>query len=224
MPLLYAKCYTQLHYLQKIKGKKFGFKCGKNIWLCCVCIDCISLTRSSIAKLRWCNLFGAASFCIYGLFTNAYPVAFLNGLFALTNLFFLKKRLVKTQQQFTILKVNRPSNYVDFFLDFHQMEIQHLFPRFMKVADFPDREYYFLAEVTNVVGMLSGYREAENTFVIDFDFVVSAYRDCRLGHFTLGHGQAVAKNLADSRIVALADSLEHQNYLSELGFSLKVNG
>ena len=183
-----------------------------------------SLTRSSIVKLRWYNLFGAASFCLYGLLIDAYPVAFLNGFIAVTNLFFLKKMLVNTQQLFSILKVKRPSNYVDFFLDYHQDEIRHLFPRFLSVADSADREYYFLADGTDVVGMLSGYREADNTFVVDFDFVVPAYRDCRLGHFTLGQGQALAKILGDSNVVALADSLEHENYLSELGFSPKTNG
>lgn len=191
---------------------------------CASVVIAFSLTRSSIIKLRWYNLFGASSFCIYGIIINAYPVALLNGFIALTNIFFLTRMLVNIENQFSILQVSRPSNYVDFFLEFHQQEIKCLFPRFMKVAAAPARKYFFLTERTEVVGMLSGYEESMDTFIVDFDFVIPAYRDCRLGHFSIGHGQQLTKLFGYRQIVALADSLEHENYLTNLGFSPKKNG
>jgi hypothetical protein len=191
---------------------------------CASAIIAFSLTRSSIVKLRWYNLFGACSFCIYGIIINAYPVALLNGFIALTNMFFLTRLLLNVQVQFSVLQVSRPSNYVDFFLAYHQTEIKSLFPRFLKVAATANRQYFFLTERTEVVGMLSGYEEDSDTFVVDFDFVIPAYRDCRLGHFTLGRGQQLAKTFNYSNIIALADSFEHENYLSTLGFSPKKNG
>ncbi|WP_340681129.1 hypothetical protein [Paraglaciecola sp.] len=52
-------------------------------------------------------------------------MALLNGFIALTNIFFLSRLLLNTQRQFSILKAVRPSNYVDFFLDYHQQDIKH---------------------------------------------------------------------------------------------------
>lgn len=191
---------------------------------CASAIIAYSLTRDSIVKLRWFSLFGASSFCIYGIIIEAYPVAILNGFISLTNIFFLRRILFDTKRQFSILAVSRPSNYVDFFLDYHREEIKHLFPRFLKVSAAPARHYYFLTERTEVVGMLSGYEQQPGTFVVDFDFVIPAYRDCRLGHYTLGHGQQLAKQFAYQEVIALADSYEHEHYLTALGFTPKKNG
>ncbi len=191
---------------------------------CASLIIAFSLTRSSIIKLRWYNLFGASSFCIYGIIISAYPVAVLNGVIALTNIFFLTRLLLNVENQFSILQVSRPSNYVDFFLEYHQQDIKRLFPRFMKVAAVPARKYFFLTERTEVVGMLSGFEESEDIFIVDFDFVIPAYRDCRLGHFTIGHGQQLSTICGYGQIVALADSIEHENYLTTIGFTPKKNG
>jgi hypothetical protein len=191
---------------------------------CASVVIAFSLTRSSIIKLRWYNLFGAVCFCIYGIIINAYPVAYLNGFIALTNMFFLRRLLINVENHFSILQVSRPSNYVDFFLEYHQQDIKRLFPRFMKVSAAPSRKYFFLIERTEVVGMLSGYEESENLFILDFDFVIPAYRDCRLGHFSIGHGKQLIKTSGYAQIVAFADSHEHENYLTTLGFTPKMNG
>lgn len=191
---------------------------------CASAIIAFSLTRSSIVRLRSINLVGASSFCLYGIIINAYPVAILNGFIALTNVFFLSRLLMNTQQQFSILKVARPSNYVDFFLDYHRKEIKHMFPRFMRKSAHQERDYFFLTERTEVVGMLSGYALNTDEYIVDFDFVIPAYRDCRLGHFTLGHGQELKRKFGYQTIIALADSLEHEQYLSKIGFSPKKNG
>jgi hypothetical protein len=151
-------------------------------------------------------------------------VALLNGVIALTNIFFLTKLLLNVENQFSILQVSRPSNYVDFFLKYHQQDIKRLFPRFMKVSAVPARKYFFLTERTEVVGMLSGFEESKDVFIVDFDFVIPAYRDCRLGHFTIGHGQQLTKTCGYGHIVALADSIEHENYLTAIGFTPKKNG
>lgn len=191
---------------------------------CASVVIAFSLTRSSIIKLRWYNLFGASSFCVYGIIISAYPVALLNGFIALTNIFFLSRLLLNVENQFSILQVSRPSNYVDFFLEYHQSDIKRLFPRFMKVAAAPARKYFFLTERTEVVGMLSGYVESDDIFIVDFDFVIPAYRDCRLGHFSIGHGQQLSTQFGFENVVALADSFEHENYLTNLGFTPKKNG
>ncbi|WP_166425062.1 GNAT family N-acetyltransferase [Paraglaciecola sp. 20A4] len=191
---------------------------------CASAVIAYSLTRSSIVRLRWFNLAGASSFCLYGIIIQAYPVAILNGFVTLTNLFFLRRLLFDVERNFSVLAVSRPSNYVDFFLEYHQHEIKHLFPRFMKVSADTTREYFFLTERTEVVGMLSGYPQPNGDFLVDFDFVIPAYRDCHLGQYVLGKGQQLSKQFGFQNIIALADSYEHENYLHRIGFSPKKNG
>lgn len=191
---------------------------------CASALIAYSLTRSSIIKLRWFNLFGASSFCIYGIIIGAFPVALLNGFIAITNVVFLRRMLLNAAQHFSVLKVSLPSNYVDFFLDYHKVEINELFPRFFRYAHQPGREYYLMMENTEVVGVLSGYQLQETTFMVDFDFVIPAYRDCKLGEFVMGAGQQLQKLTQYQKIVAKADSIEHEHYLTKLGFTPKKNG
>ncbi|GAA0856101.1 hypothetical protein [Aliiglaciecola litoralis] len=191
---------------------------------CASALIAFSLTRSSIIKLRWYNLFGAASFCIYGVIIGAAPVAILNGFIALTNVVYLRKMLTQTDQHLSILEVSLPSNYVKFFLDFHKQEVDVLFPRFLNKMAQLNRRFFYLMENTEVVGLLSGFELDDGTFVVDFDFVIPAYRDCRLGQFVLGSGQHLKQVTQYDEIVAEADSPEHENYLKEIGFSANENG
>ncbi|MCC2614624.1 hypothetical protein LJ739_00015 [Aestuariibacter halophilus] len=185
---------------------------------CASALIAYSLTRSSILKLRWFNLFGSSSFCIYGIIIGAFPVALLNGFIAMTNVFFLRRILLHVEDNFAVLSVRRPSNYVDFFLDYHQKEINELFPRFLRRSHDQHREYFFLTEGTDVVGVVSGYRTADEGFIIDFDFVVPAYRDFRLGRFVIGEGREMVNKFHFAYLGAKADSVEHERYLQTLGF------
>ena len=56
-------------------------------------IVAISLTMSSIIKLRWFNLVGAAAFSFYGFMIGSLPVGFLN-LFIVWILLVLKNKFV----------------------------------------------------------------------------------------------------------------------------------
>ncbi|MFW5757679.1 MAG: hypothetical protein ACOCYO_03260 [Bacteroidota bacterium] len=49
----------------------------------------LSMMMSSIKKLRWINLTGAALFSIYGFIIGAMPVAFMNTLVVFINVYHL---------------------------------------------------------------------------------------------------------------------------------------
>ena len=178
-----------------------------------------SLTRDSIVKLRWFNLFGASSFCTYGIIIGAFPVALLNGFIALTNVFYLRKLMHKPEEHFKLVEVNRPSNYVDFFLDAHKDEIDYFFPRFQKTAMVPERRYFLMTDHTDVIGLLSGIENEEGAFIVDFDFVVPAYRDCRVGHYVIGEGGALKNQFGFNYVGAKVDSVEHERYLDQIGMT-----
>lgn len=183
-----------------------------------------SLTRDSIVKLRWFNLFGASSFCVYGIIIGAFPVALLNGFIALTNLVYLRKLMKRPEEHFKLVEVNRPSNYVDFFLDAHKQEIEYFFPRFQKTALLAKRRYFLMTDNTDVIGVLSGLENDKGIFIVDFDFVVPAYRDCRVGHYVLGEGEALKKQFSFKDVGAKVDNVEHERYLEKLGMTPTRDG
>lgn len=49
----------------------------------------LSMMMSSIKKLRWINLSGAALFSIYGFIISAMPVAFMNAMVVFINIYHL---------------------------------------------------------------------------------------------------------------------------------------
>ena len=53
----------------------------------------ISMMMSSILRLRLFNLAGAAGFAVYGLLIHAYPVAVLNGITMVVNVYYLQRML-----------------------------------------------------------------------------------------------------------------------------------
>lgn len=186
-------------------------------------IIAFSLTRSSIVQLRWINLFGAGSFCAYGIIIDAYPVAILNGFITLTNIYYIRKLVFHTQHNFKILNTQPQSHYLDYFLEFHKDEINRFFPRFFDTQTQEGREYFVLLDDTQVVGILSGTMQEAEKFVVDFDFVIPQYRDCRLGEYALGKEKGLANLTHYKNIYATADSQEHKEYLIKLGFKRTEN-
>lgn len=181
-------------------------------------IIAFSLTRSSIVQLRWFNLLGASSFCIYGIIIGAVPVALLNGFIALTNVYYIRKMVFHKPNDFSVVGTQRQSYYLDFFMDYHKAEIEHFFPRFFDTIDDENRQFFVLLDETQVVGVLSGTLSEAGQFNVDFDFVIPKYRDCRLGEYALGEEQALKKLTGFQLISASADSDAHADYLKKLGF------
>ena len=188
---------------------------------CASAVIAFSLTRSSIVQLRWINLFGAASMCLYGVVISAYPVVVLNAFITLTNIFYIRKFVYHSNHDFTILRTQSRSHYMTFFLDYHKEEIKRFFPKFFRRLEDDNREFYVLLDGTKVVGVISGITDAQENpqqIIVDFDFVVPQYRDCRLGVFALGEEQALKKLTGYEMIGAKADSVEHEQYLETLNF------
>lgn len=186
-------------------------------------IIAFSLTRSSIVQLRWINLFGASSMCAYGVLIEAYPVFILNGFITMVNMYYIRKFVYHTNHDFSIIRTQSESHYMDFFLKYHKEEIDKFFPKFFKLKEDENREFFVLLDQTKVVGVLSGIAQ-DNGIIVDFDFVEPQYRDCRLGVFALGEEQGLRKLTNYDYIGAKADSVEHESYLESLNFKPGIKG
>lgn len=190
---------------------------------CASLIIAFSLTRSSIVQLRWINLFGASSMCTYGVLIEAYPVFILNGFITLVNIYYIRKFVFHSNHDFSIIRTQSESHYLDFFLNYHQAEINKFFPKFFKRQNDENREFFVMLDETKVVGVLSGIKK-DNGIIVDFDFVVPRYRDCRLGVFALGAEQGLREMTGYDFIGAKADSVEHEKYLESLKFEPGLKG
>ncbi len=64
----------------------------------------VSLMMRSVLKLRVINLLGAAVFTLYGLLIGAYPVAVVNFVIALIDLYYLRE-FITSKEYFTSFKL-----------------------------------------------------------------------------------------------------------------------
>ncbi|AEH61048.1 hypothetical protein Mzhil_1193 [Methanosalsum zhilinae DSM 4017] len=99
---------------------------GSAIWV-------ISFMMSSTFRLRLFNLFGAASYVVYGLLIGANPIALVNGLVALLNVYHLMY-MKSLDASFDVLEVPvEGSTYVERFLKQHEKNIQKVYPNFREM-------------------------------------------------------------------------------------------
>ncbi len=71
----------------------------------------VSLMMTSILRLRIFNLIGASVFCIYGLLIHSYPVAGMNFLIVLSNIYHLFK-LRKVKEEFTLMETSPKKRFI----------------------------------------------------------------------------------------------------------------
>ena len=83
----------------------------------------VSLTMSSILRLRIINTAGAAAFVTYGLLIHAYPVAVLNTLTVTINLFHLR-RIFRAREYYQLLPVRPESDFLQHFLKVYRADIR----------------------------------------------------------------------------------------------------
>jgi len=73
----------------------------------------ISLTMSSLMRLRWINLVGALAFAVHGVLVGAYPVLAVNAFIVVVNVVSLW-RMARQRDFFTLLPVvGRDDSYRD---------------------------------------------------------------------------------------------------------------
>lgn len=133
----------------------------------------ISLTMSSIVKLRWLNLAGAAMFSSYGFIIGALPVGFLNLFIVVINVVYLV-RMYREKDDFRIMRWSGSNEYLEHFLDFHRAEIARFFPR-LDFTDLDGRCVFFLIKNSAPIGLLLGRAQVDGSFLIELDYVGPQY-------------------------------------------------
>ncbi len=130
---------------------------------------------ASILKLRIINLIGASIFCIYGLLIESYPVAVMNFLIALSNIYYLLKyRNIK--EEFSIMEASPNSTFLGRFLELNYNEIKKYFPNFVFDNTIHNVSFYILRNM-NVAGIFIATHYSSDTLKIVLDYVTKGYRN-----------------------------------------------
>lgn len=175
----------------------------------------ISLMMRSLLRLRLINLIGALFFTIYGILLGAYPVAFLNGLIVLIDLYYLYQ-MWRQKDFFTFLEVLPKSKYMQAFVEFYKDDILEIIPTYTHQTD-EDLLCFFILRNMMPAGLFVAKVEREEAH-IQLDYVIPNYRDFQVARFIFDDNAAFFIQRGIRRFVSDGGSPIHRTYLEKMGF------
>ena len=188
-------------------------------------IVAISLTMSSIVKLRWYNLVGAAIFSFYGFMIGSLPVGLLNLFIAVANIYYLS-RIYSRKESISSMSTRIDDPYLKYYIDFYKKDILKYFPTAEAVIDdirqTNDAWVLLLLRDAQLAGILVGKRNGA-TLNILIDYVTAPYRDLKTGEFVYRHSDVFTKEGIEL-LVQESDKLVQQKFLKKMGFTEQPAG
>lgn len=175
----------------------------------------ISLSLSSMLRLRLVNMFGAAIFSFYGFYISSYPVGLMNLAIVFFNLYYLQQLYFRTDT-FEIVESDANDPYAQKLLAHNRKDIQKYFPGFELK---PNENQIVLTVIRNMnlAGLFVGDKNGEQ-LEVQLDYVVPQYRDYKNGAFIFRHFREALKTRDFSTITAHSDVPQQINYLKKMGF------
>ncbi len=178
----------------------------------------LSLTMSSIIKLRWFSLVGASMFSVYGFMIGALPVGILNLFIVSINSVHLV-RMYRETNDFRIMNLSGDGEYQDYFLECHREEIEESFPHFESPGK-DGQESYYLVKNSVPIGLLIGRKHGDNAFLVELDFVAPQFRDFKMGFFIYqDRSHDFFSRHGYEKLVARVTGGDHDKYLRRMGFT-----
>ena len=174
----------------------------------------LSLTMSSIVRLRWINLAGAIMFAAFGFLIGSIPTGSLNLGIACIDIYYLWK-IYRTRDELAIVEADLGSGYFNHFWNLNQREIIRIFGDADLTQD--HRAFYFLRN-NATAGILVGHEADPGTFMIDIDYVSPIYRDLKIGQHFIAESRIKSVLPRMNRLQASAGPGVHERYLRRLGF------
>lgn len=176
----------------------------------------VSLTMSSIVRLRWINLAGAVMFAAFGYLIGSIPTGTLNLGIAVIDIYYLVK-LYRAKDELAVVEADLESGIFKHFWNVNRGEISRIFGRDQPAAN--QRAFYFLRN-NNTAGVLVGHECQPDAFCIDIDFVTSEYRDLKIGQHFIGESRIRSVLPGIRTLLAATDHGIHEAYLRKLGFEV----
>lgn len=179
----------------------------------------VSMLMASVVKLRVINTIGSVISGTYALIIGSFPLALMNFCLIVINVYNLYK-LLKTKQQFEIVKSSGSDALVDYFLSHNGKDIETFFPGYKAGSAAEDAAFVVCCN-GNPAGILLGKALDDGALDVVLDYSVPAYRDCSVGAYLYANlgGYGIKK------LVFTQNQTEaHVSYLKKMGFEGKDGG
>ncbi|MGL4402187.1 MAG: hypothetical protein ACRCTS_00395 [Fusobacteriaceae bacterium] len=179
----------------------------------------ISLSMTSIIKLRIINFVGCLLFALYGYAIGSFSTMFMNVGIALMNLYYLKK-LYSIKESYEMVKADRESDYFKLFIDKNAVDINKFFS---SESLNRSQELYYLLRNNYTAGIL-GWRTDDEDVEITIDYVTERFRDYTFGKYIFQEQLEMFRKEGYKRVVQKTENPLHGNYLKKIGFIQEKNG
>jgi len=173
----------------------------------------VSLSMTSIVKLRWYNMLGAMLFSLYGFLIGSYPVAFMNFLIVCTNIYYLVK-MNKHKENFKLIEVKDNDGILNYYLDSYKKDIEKFFPDFKSTEG---KLSMFVLRDMSVAGIFIG-EVKDDMFKIDIDYALPQYRDFKVANYLYNKLSDVLSQHQVKCIVCDSDIEDNLKYIKKMGF------
>ena len=173
----------------------------------------ISLLMASVVKLRIINTIGSVISGTYALIIGSFPLALMNISLIIINVYYLYK-LLKTKQQFEIIKSAGDDGFVKYFIDRYHDDIDNFFPC-VNLQTNENQVAFIVCCNGNPAGILVGTDMGEGVVDVLVDYATPAYRDCSVGAYLYANLKKVGVN---KLMFAQNKTEEHISYLTKMGF------
>lgn len=180
----------------------------------------LSLTMTSVVRLRIISLIGSIAFVIYGSLIGSAPIVITNVSIAAINIWFLRKEFATrsaTGIDLGASQIRPDSPFLLDFIQFHHEDINSFQPDFQM----PTGDNVFSLLLTRdglPAGLLVGRRDGD-ALTVDLDYVLGRYRDSRLGRWLFSDGADVFRQAGIRTLRAEGGTDMHCRYLKRTGFS-----
>jgi hypothetical protein len=176
----------------------------------------ISLTMSSLLRLRLINFAGATAFATYGLLIHAYPVAALNSTIVLVNVYHLS-RMLQAKTYFRLLPLQPDSDYLKYFLNFYRRDIHRILPAF-EYQPAANPVTLFILRDCAPAGVFIAEEKSPGVLHVVLDFVIPTYRDLKIGRFLFVECAGFFRARGIQEIIIAPRTKAFGDYLLEVGF------
>jgi hypothetical protein len=179
----------------------------------------LALTMTSVVRLRMVSLAGSITFFVYGTLIDSVPIMITNGSIAVINVWFLRKEFASGGphgRDLGVSHIRADSPFLADFIAFHLIDIHRFQPDF-RLPTGDDVVTLLLNRDGLPAGLLIG-RRVGSTLTIDLDYVLSAYRDSRLGRWLYGPGAQVFRADGIDQLRSAGTTDTHRKYLERVGF------
>jgi len=176
----------------------------------------ISLLQSSLLKLRWINLVGAAAFATYGFLIGSIPTAVMNIGIVVIDIYYLMK-IYSSKEYFQMLELSPDSNYFKSFMEFHKNDLKKYFDHTEYLFTESTVGFYVLRNMVPA-GVFVGEPVSEKRLKINLEFAIPEYRDFKIGDYIYNKHTEFFLEHGYEELVATSNNEDFTKYIKSMGF------